>query len=117
MSTIGAVKAFPVSMATLATLTSAIDVGGSYKRMLIEIPTMVSGTDIYIQGSNKIDGTFRRIYQSESSSGTRTNVPLAFGSAITNCLVGFVPVCQFIKLEFTTAATANAHSFKVVGCV
>jgi hypothetical protein len=61
MSTIGPVKAFPVTMTCGATLTSAFDLGGSYGKVMLGIPTNASGS-FYVRASDSETGTFRRLY-------------------------------------------------------
>lgn len=105
---------YVVSMASGATLSTAIGpTPGGTERMAIEIHTMASGTNVYIQGAMSNDGTYRRLYQPPVSSAT----PVAMGvdSSITNCIASFDKVqAQYIKIEIATAMTATTACFTVV---
>lgn len=51
---------FSVDVASGITLSSSLDLGRSYKDVYLEIPTMASGSDFYIQCSHD-NSTFRRV--------------------------------------------------------
>jgi len=116
MSTIGPVKAFPVTIAaqatTAAVLSSEVDLGGSYNKMAIIIPSMTSGGDVGIYAAEATGGTFRRVYLSQ----TVTSAPVAFNvlSSITNCIVPIPGSYQFVKVYMTTAATSAGNIFYIL---
>lgn len=105
------VQAFSVSLASGLTTTSALDLSKSYQNISIAIPTMTSGTDIYFQGSDTIDGTFRRIYNVATSS---TPAAVFLNSSITQAVVKLPLNVQYLKVELSTAMTATAVQFKVL---
>lgn len=110
----GPVKAFTVTMISGATLlTVPVDLGTSYDAYLIGVPSMPSGTDVYIQGSDAVDGTYRRIYFNASTS-TPSAVQIA--SSVSNAIVPInAKLPQFVKIELSTAATASTYVFKIFG--
>lgn len=110
----GNVQAFAVSMASGGTLTSAVDLGKAYAKISVLIPSMTSGTDVYLQGSNASDGTFRRIYHAPSASTSVVGAQFV-GSAVTNCIVPFNNVhVRHIKIEHSTAMTATIAAFQII---
>lgn len=111
--TVGAVKPFTITMPTGTTLTSALDLSGSFGKLLLGIPTMTSGTDIFIQASDSASGTFRRIYY-PGYVDTATPAVLQLNSSITNCYLPVDANAQFLKIEFTTAASDSSHTFKIL---
>jgi len=113
MSTIGPVKAFTVTMSTGTTSTSAINLGGSFEKIMIGIPTMASGTNHYFKVSDSESGTFRRLYHN-STVGTAKPTVVVVDSSVTNCYVPINCSAQFLKIELTTAATAAAHTYKLI---
>jgi hypothetical protein len=111
MSTIGPVKAFTVTMTCGLTATSAFDLGGSYGKVSVGIPTFPSG-DFYFQVSDKIDGTFRRLYhQADVATADPTVVTIA--STVSNCYVGVPMYAQYGKIEISTAPSTSL-AFKVL---
>jgi hypothetical protein len=111
MSTIGPVKAFPVTMTCGATLTSAFDLGGSYGKVMLGIPTNASGS-FYVQASDSATGTFRRLYHA-ADVDTATPTVLVINSSVSNCYVGIPMGAQFGKIEMSTAPSF-ALGFKVI---
>jgi len=112
MSTIGPVKAFSVSLNTATTYTSALDLGGSYNKVGLAIPTMASGS-FYLQVSDTEDGTFRRLYH-EPVAGTTTPPVVLIDSSVTNCVVPLNVPAQFVKVEISTITSDSSGVFKVI---
>jgi len=104
---------FSVTIASGVTLSSAITIPICGNHWQIEIPTMTSGTDIYIKGSS--DGTtFRRIYH-RPTLATSAVTALLIGSAATNCMVDLdILNYPYVKIELSTAMTATSAAFKVI---
>ena len=100
-------------MAYVGNVASAIDLGGSWGKIAIGIPSMASGGNTVIHGSDAIDGTFVPLYLIPTSS---PNIPaqVSIASSVSN---GIVPVdvmpCQFVKVGVSTAATATPYTFKL----
>jgi len=111
--TIGAVKPFTTTMTSGSTLTNAVDLAGGYNNVMIVIPTMTSGTDIRLKGSEELDGTYRAIYL-EPKVGSTTPTLFNIASSVTNCMFPISVSNQYVKVEFTTACTASAHVFKFI---
>lgn len=103
---------FTVNCASNITLTSAIDLGRAWNKVFLEIPTMTSGTNIYIKAADSATGTFRNVYDrvvSSTAAALIVNIP----SSVTNCLVDLPSGLQHVKVELTTAMTATSVNFKV----
>lgn len=111
----GPVQKFAVAtMASGATLSTEVDLSKSFSRVYLEIPSMASGTDVFLQGANASGGTFRRIYMAPSNSD---DTPSAWSvdSTITNCFVEIPGALRFVKVELGTAMTATTANFNFVG--
>ena len=55
-----ALSVFSTVMASAATSTPSIDLARGWNNVMLEVPTMVSAAEIYIQGSSD-NSTFRRV--------------------------------------------------------
>ena len=101
------------TIASGATLSSAITIPLSRNHLHLEIPTMASGTDVYIQGSSN-GSTFRRLYHGPTISSANP-AAVYLNSAVTNCMVDLDSVaCEYIKIELSTAMTATSAQFKIL---
>lgn len=110
---IGPVKAFTTTIASAATSSSAIDLGGAYNRVMVGIPTMTSATDIFFRVCETSDGTFRRIYHEPIVSST-TPTAVQFDSTVTNCYVPLNIAAQYFQIAYTSATTEASQTFKVL---
>lgn len=109
----GPVKPFTVTMTSGATLSTLIDLGTSYEGYLLEVPSMSSGGDVYIQGADSSDGTFRRVYFNASTS---TPAAVQIASSVSNALIPLnARLPQYVKIEVSTAATATPYKFRIFG--
>lgn len=93
------------------TFSTSVDLGGSYRYYAIEIPTMTSATDIYIQGSSD-NSTFRRIYFATEDASP---VVMTFPSSVTNgiyAVVGALP--RYVRTEYSSANTAAVPTIKFI---
>jgi hypothetical protein len=110
----GTVAAVAIDSGT--TLSSEIDLGGAFDLLSLRIPTMTSGTDVYIQGAGTSGGNFDRIYTAAGDS-TGDSTPEAWFVASTTCqaIVPFAkPPTRYIKIELSTAMTASSAIFEVI---
>ena len=110
---VGPVVAFTTTIASAATSSSAIDLGGAYNRVMVGIPTMTSATDIFFRVSDTIDGTFRRIYHRSKVDST-TPTAVQFNSSVTNCFVPVDIAARFFQIAYTSATTEASQTFKVL---
>jgi hypothetical protein len=101
------------TFATGATSGSAVFIGGA-NHVSIEVPTFasymsVTTANIYIQGSNKSDGTFRRIVdEGNYSAGAGIadwEVPSSTGNRTIICRPA--ARCDWIKVETSRVTTAS----------
>lgn len=110
----GPIQVFSVTLASSVTASSAIDLQKSYARISVAIPTMTSGTDVYLQGASTLAGTYRRINHPPNSVSSVVG-PQFVSSSVTQAIVPFQHVnTRFIKIELSTAMTAAAATFDVV---
>lgn len=110
----GPVSQFSISIASGVTLTSSISLGTrAWKTVYVSIPTMVSGSDFFIQGSGD-DSTYRRIiHPIVNSSSVQANT-FIIGSGATNKIVPIPNGFAFIKVELSTAMTDTTSTFKII---
>jgi hypothetical protein len=108
----GARSVFTVNCASNTTLTSALDLGRAWRNVYLEVPTMTSGTNVYLKAADASDGTFRRVYLSANSATVQSNL-WQVASSITQCLVEAPAGLRHLKVELTTAMTATSVNFKV----
>jgi len=103
---------YTVSMASGATLSTAISLPGAFTKMMVEIHTMASGTDVYFQGSH--DGvTYRRMWHDTTITNTSPG-PFYLASSATNCHVDINHLTTpFVKVELSTAMTATTACFRL----
>lgn len=109
----GADQYFTVTMASAASLTPGIDLGGrAWGRVYLEIPSMTSNSQIYFLGSR--DGTtYRAIYfDSLNSSTVGTNL-YQIASSVTNAIVPAPPGIQYLKVK-TTATCDSGEVFRFI---
>ena len=114
MATIGVSKTYTVTMTTGSTLTSALDLGGSYGKLLLGIPTMTSGCNHYVHVGDSESGTFRRLYY-PGYVDTGDPAVVDIDSSVTNCYVPIEAHAQYVKLEVSTAASDTSHTYKIIG--
>jgi hypothetical protein len=101
-----------VAAPAAATFSTAVDLGGSYRYYAIEIPTMTSATDIYIQGASTDGGTYRRIYFATEDSSP---VVCQFPSSVTNGIYAIVgPLPRYVRTEYSSANTAAVPTIKFI---
>ena len=105
-------------MASGVTLSDAIQLGEYYREVHLLVPTMTSGTDLYILGSC-CGSIFKRVYTRIVVDLTGINAKVYFApeyiaSSITNCIVDLHHPFPYMKIEFTTAMTATAPTFRVI---
>jgi hypothetical protein len=108
----GPIKVFTLTLASAGTSTSALTMPGEFQRVLLEIPTMTSSSDLYIQGST--DGTtFRRVMQDVAVTTSVQVNTFTIASAATNRFVPLNAVFPYMKVEATTASV-TAVTFKLI---
>lgn len=111
MGTVGACIAFTKTMSSGATVAT-FNVGGSYTRYFLMIPSMASGGDVRINMSPD-NSTFKALYHAPTVA-TATPTVLNIASSISNCCVSLPALGQYFQVAVTTAATATAYQFTVI---
>jgi hypothetical protein len=98
------------------TLSSEIDLGKPWNLLSLRVPTMTSGTNIFIQGAGTTGGNFDRIYTAAGdSAGDTTPEAWEVDSATCQAIVPFAkPPTRYIKIELSTAMTASSAIFEVI---
>ena len=102
-----------VSMASGATLSTAIVLPGGFERFVVEIHSMTSGTDVYFQTSS--DGTtYRRLYHDPLPANAAPTA-IYLNSSITNCHIDVIHAARkYFKVELSTAMTATTACFNLI---
>jgi hypothetical protein len=106
-----------LNIASNVTLSSAYTLPPGLDFFGIQIPTMASGTDVYLQGS--LDGTtFYRVRWSAAGTGVGTTTPaqVFVNSSVTQALVPLnPPAVKQVKIELSTAMTATSCNIVLFG--
>lgn len=105
---------YTVSMASGATVsTGMFTLCRSFHRVYLEVPTMTSGCDIYLQGSSN-GTTFRRIKHPPVNTSAAQVHDWYLASSITQRMVEIPAGFKYIRPELSTAMTATAVDFKLI---
>lgn len=110
----GAYVVHDATVSSFATSSdSEVDLGRAWHSVYLEIPTMISNAQLYIQVASDSGGDFRRVYHpSLNSSTVGTNV-FAIVSATTNAVVPIPAGAQFLKVE-TNVVISFTAAFKII---
>ena len=107
-------KHFIVTMAAAGTLTPSIDLGRTWEEITLEVPSMASASDFFIQGSiSGTTGTFRRIMHPIPNTSSIQANDVDIGSAVTNRMIPIPSQFQYLQLEASTA-NAAALTFNII---
>lgn len=108
----GPLVPFFATMASAGTLTPAVDLQRSWKNVFLEIPTMTSNTQHYIQGSSS-NTTYRRIYHPQQNSPAPVGAAFIVDSAVTNALIPIPAGIRYLKIE-TTATVNDGAVYRII---
>jgi len=99
---------FSVNVASGITLSSGLDLGISWRRIYLEVPTMASGS-LYVQAASKLDSTYRRVVHNSSMTDFSIN------SALSQKVVP-VPAdgLRFVKVESSSGCTDVITTYKFI---
>lgn len=98
------VKAFAVTFASAATVSSEVDTGKAYSNYYLELPSATT-YNLNIQGAYASGGSFKRIYHPPSDNdAVVTAVEITSATAGTNGAIVKLPVgMRYMKIESQTA--------------
>lgn len=106
-------RVFPHVLASGVTLSSSYDFGGSFRNVYLEIPTMASGSDFYVQGSS--DGAaFKRVMHPVVNTSSIQIQTFVIGSAATGKMVPVPAGFRYMKVELSTALTDTTSTFNFI---
>ncbi len=111
MGTVGACIAFTKTMSTGATVAT-FNVGGSFNRYFLMIPSMASNGDVRLNVSPD-DSTYKALYHAPTVA-TATPTLFNIASSISNCVIEVPALSQYFQVAITTATTATAYQFTVI---
>ncbi len=102
---------FPVSMSSGATLSDAVDIGRSYRKMHIDLPSSPSGS-VYVHVAVSAAATYRRIGESEPNHDTAfvINSSVAANGGVFNIPAGY----RHMKIENTSGVTDATTVINVI---
>lgn len=109
----GPVKVFTVGYTGGQSFTSAFTFPNGIQTAFLEIPTMSTGADLYIQGST--DGSvYRRVMQDVPVTSSVQVNTFTVASAVANGRIVPIPVAApYLKVEPSTAFSGST-SFKII---
>lgn len=106
------IKVYSVGYSGAVSFSSAYTFPNSTTKAYLEVPTLSTACDIYIQGSS--DGVnYRRIMQDVPNSSTVQANTFTIASAATNRIVPLPAVFPYMRIEPSTAPTSSA-TFNVI---
>jgi hypothetical protein len=107
------VNYFIQSMASATTFSSGVDLQKAWNKISVEIPTMASGSDVYLQGS--IDGTtYRRVCHAPNTNSATVGGQFVT-SGVTNVIVPFNNAhVRFVRIELSSATSDTPYTFNVI---
>lgn len=107
----GPIQRFPCTMTSGGALTAQVDLRKAWSAVWLEICSMPSNTQMFIQAASTANGTFRRVcHPVTNATIPQTIFEFAIQSGTTS---DFVPVpngFQYMKVE-TTATVDNGTTF------
>lgn len=109
----GPIKPFSSVIASGATLSAEINLAQNWGTVFLEIPTMASNTQFYIQAANSSGGTYRRVKFPSINSSTVGINDFAIPSSATGCFVPIPNGLQYVKVE-TTATVDSGNTFRFI---
>jgi hypothetical protein len=113
-------RVFPVNFASGTSLSSAIDTGGGYLFVSLEIKSNTSsfntlvGSPVWLQGSDTLTGTYRRFYEVYTNTVAS---PFSITSGVCNAVVP-IPLfnMRYVAVEISGTVTANTASIYNIIC-
>jgi hypothetical protein len=109
----GPFAVFTVSMASGGTLSTYADLKRGWANIFLEIPTMTSNTQYYIQGAFSPTDTFRRIKHVVVQTNSIQTNTFTIHSSVTNGLVPMPAGMICFKVE-TTSTIDNGCTFRLI---
>jgi hypothetical protein len=110
---VGIQRSFAVTMASGGTLTSALNLGKTFQKVYLDVPSMTSNSNIHIHAAASVSGTYRRVALPVIGTATIGHNTFTIGSATTNRVLEIPAGLQFIKIE-TTATCDSGQIFNVL---
>ncbi len=105
---------YTVSVVSGATLSSALDLGQNWDYAWLAVQSMVSNSQLYIQASDSLAGTYRRVLHPILNTATIAAPPtFTVASAVTTAMIPIPNGLRFIKIE-QTATADSGQSYKVL---
>lgn len=115
-----AISVFTTTIQSAATLSSALDLGRSWGKLILEVPTMsvhaVTGTcTIFVQVAHSAAGSYRRLAMEILGDNSVSSGVLDFRypSDTSNKMVFMPAGYQHVKIETQATITATA-TFRVI---
>lgn len=108
------VSVFTASMASAASVTSAFDLQKAYNKLSVIIPSMASGSDVYILASEELAGTYRRVFHAPTTVSATVGAQFVT-SGVTNCIVPFHNVhARYLKVQLSSQTVDTPYTFKII---
>jgi hypothetical protein len=114
--TYGPIQVFQVGIASGASTSSTIDLGGkSFNRLAVNAVTMSTGAMLTVYGSDTSTGTFNPVYQKVVNTAASAYLSLTVGTAASGgwCQIDAPPM-RYIQL-ITSAVVSGGVSITVIG--
>ena len=109
----GPVQVFTVSMASAVSQSTAINLGKSFSKVSLVVPSMASGTEFGFKVSDALAGTYQTFYhQPTVTSGA---VSFSIASAVSKCVVPLPNLhVQYVKVFLASQTVDSAYQFSLI---
>ena len=110
---IGATRVYTVSMASGATLTTSINLNRAYDVMYLQVPSMISNSNMMIQAAASLAAVYNRVVTIQANTSTIGHNTFIIGSGATGHCIQLPAGLQFLKIE-TTASCDSGETFTLI---
>lgn len=110
----GAGAVFSAGIDSGVTLSSLVDLGHVWESVYLAVPTMTSGTDIFIQaGPNASAVSGYRVMHPTVNTSSAQAFTFVIGSATSQRIIPVPNGFRYMFIELSTAMTATSAQFKL----
>lgn len=108
----GAWTYFETALASSVTLGSMVDLGRSWEKVYLQVPSMASG-DLFIKAAQKSDGTFMRVCVDNANTAT-AQIDFTIKSSVTNRIVEIPNSLRYLKIESSSGCTDVVTTYRII---
>ena len=110
---VGTNRVYVASMASGATLSTLVNFGKAFKSVYLQVPSMISSSQLYLQAAATVSGTYVRVAYVQANTSTIGHNTFTVGSGATGHIVAVPAGLQYMKVE-TTATCDSGETFTFI---